>query len=204
MVMRICSPVVLSYLAAGFDPRCRRKDFLLTCRCLLLAAAAKMCCSSLDPKRWCKTSTGQTQLGNPYYLRGPQRFRAGDQISNGPQVGRVATQALPCGRPIASKWGRKGPQWPTKGPASCITSVAGGVPNATERRTKSEVAHKLAGWLHNPCYMGVPAFQSGGQNQQRPTSGPGGEITPAASGVINASEQGAEISSRPQVGRVAT
>ena len=60
MVMRLCSPVVLSYLDAGFEPRCGRKDFLTAC-CLLLAAAsavsAKICCSSLDPKKWCKTST---------------------------------------------------------------------------------------------------------------------------------------------------
>ena len=33
--MRVCSPVVLSYLDAGFDPTCGRKDFLLAC-CLLL------------------------------------------------------------------------------------------------------------------------------------------------------------------------
>ena len=61
--MRVCSPVVLSYLDAGFEPRCGRKDFLSACCCcllLLLAAAAKTCSSSLDPKRWCKTSTGST------------------------------------------------------------------------------------------------------------------------------------------------
>ena len=27
VVMRVCSPVVLSYLDAGFEPRCGRKDF---------------------------------------------------------------------------------------------------------------------------------------------------------------------------------
>ena len=60
VVMRICSLVVLSYLHAGFEPRCGRKDFWTLC-CLLLAAAAvaaKTCCSPLAPKRWCKTSTG--------------------------------------------------------------------------------------------------------------------------------------------------
>ena len=30
-VMRICSPVVLSYLDAGFQPRCRCKDVLIGC-----------------------------------------------------------------------------------------------------------------------------------------------------------------------------
>ena len=61
-VMRLCFPVVLSYLDAGFEARCGRKDFLLACCCccllLLLAVAAKTCCSPLDPKKWCKTSTG--------------------------------------------------------------------------------------------------------------------------------------------------
>ena len=65
VVMRFCSPVVLRYLGAGFKPRCRRKEFgtacLLACLrllLLLLLLLAKTCCSSLDPKRWCKTSTG--------------------------------------------------------------------------------------------------------------------------------------------------
>ena len=62
VVMRLGSPVVLSYLDAGFEPRSGRKDFLSACCCLLLllllAAAAKTCCSPLDPKRCCKTSTG--------------------------------------------------------------------------------------------------------------------------------------------------
>ena len=34
--MRLGSPVVLSYLDAGFEPRCGLKDFLTACCCLLL------------------------------------------------------------------------------------------------------------------------------------------------------------------------
>ena len=34
--MRLGSPVVVSYLDAGFEPRCGRKDFLTACCCLLL------------------------------------------------------------------------------------------------------------------------------------------------------------------------
>ena len=64
VVMRVCSLVVLSCLDASFYPRCCSKDFN---RLLLLAAAAaaacllllaKICCSSVDLKKWCKTSTG--------------------------------------------------------------------------------------------------------------------------------------------------
>ena len=38
VVMRLGSPVVLSYLDAGLEPRCGRKDFLSACllACLLL------------------------------------------------------------------------------------------------------------------------------------------------------------------------
>ena len=56
VVMRLGSPVVLSYLDAGFEPRCGLKDFWTAC-CLLLLLA-KTCSSALAPKRWCKTSTG--------------------------------------------------------------------------------------------------------------------------------------------------
>ena len=70
LVLRVGSQVVFNYLGAGFEPRCRRKDvgtacvpllLLLAACCLLLLAClllAKMCCSHLDPKRACKTSTG--------------------------------------------------------------------------------------------------------------------------------------------------
>ena len=44
VLMRLGSPVVLSYLDAGFEPRWGLKDFLCACCCccclLLLAAAA--------------------------------------------------------------------------------------------------------------------------------------------------------------------
>ena len=44
VVMRVSSPVVLSYLDAGFEPRCGRKEFWTACFpawfcCLLLLAA---------------------------------------------------------------------------------------------------------------------------------------------------------------------
>ena len=57
-------------------------------------------------------------------------------------------------------------------------------PTASERGAESKVAHKWARWL--------PPLQSGGQNQKWPTSGQGGYITPAASGVPTASERWAE------------
>ena len=37
-----------------------------------------------------------------------------------------------------------------------ITPAAWGVHNASEQGTKSAMAHKWAGWLHNPCRQGGP------------------------------------------------
>ena len=37
-----------------------------------------------------------------------------------------------------------------------------GFPNSLERGTKSEVAHKWADWLHNPCELGGPKHFSEG------------------------------------------
>ena len=57
VVMRIRSPIVLSYLDAGFVSRCGHKDFWTFCLLLLLLLLllAKTCSSPLAPKRWCKT-----------------------------------------------------------------------------------------------------------------------------------------------------
>ena len=47
VVMRICSPVFLSYLDAKFEPRCGHKDFWtfrLLLLFLLLLLHAKRCC----------------------------------------------------------------------------------------------------------------------------------------------------------------
>ena len=65
-------------------------------------------------------------------------------------------------------------------------------PNPRKERfeTKSAVAHKWAGWLHNPCRLRGPQRFSGGQNQPWPTSGRIGYITPPIWGVPNASGWG--------------
>ena len=64
VVTRVGSPVVLSYLDAGVQPHGCHKDFWTACCCCLLLLACccllllNLCCSSLDPKKGCKTSTG--------------------------------------------------------------------------------------------------------------------------------------------------
>ena len=111
--------------------------------------------------------------------------------------------------------------WPTSRQGGYITLAAWGIPTASERGAKSEVAHKWARCLRHPCRLGdphcfrprgtirggpqvgkvatsplpprgSPPIQSGGQNQKWHTSGQGGYITLAASGIPTALERGAK------------
>ena len=53
-----------------------------------------------------------------------------------------------------------------------MTPAASGVPTASERGAESEVAHKWARWLHNPCRLGGPhRFRAGGRIRSGPQVG---------------------------------
>ena len=46
------------------------------------------------------------------------------------------------------------------------------IPSASERGTKTEVAHKWARWLHNPCGLGDPlGFRAGDKIRSGPLVG---------------------------------
>ena len=62
-------------------------------------------------------------------------FKDVDKIRNGPNAGWVATSLLP-----------------PRGPDHFS---ARGVQTASQRGRKSEMAHRWAGWLHNPCRLKV-------------------------------------------------
>ena len=83
-------------------------------------------------------------LHNPCRLGGPNRFRAGGRIRVGPQVGKVATYALPPWGSPALPRGGQNLRWPRSGQGGYITPPAWGVPTASERGAESEVAHKWA------------------------------------------------------------
>ena len=136
-------------------------------------------------------------------------------------MGKMATSPLPYrGSPPLQSRGQN-QKWPTSGQSGYLTPAVSGIPTASERGAKSEVAHKWAKWLPHPCrigdphrfraggrirsgpqvgkmatsplpYRGSPPLQSGGQNQKWPTSGQNGYLTPAVSGIPTASERGAE------------
>ena len=151
-------------------------------------------------------TSGQGGYITPAASGDSHRFRAGGRIRSGPQVGKVATSPLPpWGIPTASEPGGKNKKWPTSGQGGYITIAAFGIPTASERGAKSELAHKWARWLHNPCRLGgSQPLQSGGQNEKWSTTGQGGYITIAASGDPHRFRGGGKIRSGPQVGKVAT
>ena len=152
----------------------------------------------------------------------PAASERGDRIRSGPQVGKVATSPLPPGgspslqsggteSEVAPKWARwlhhpcrlggphrfraggQNPKWPTSGQGGYITPAASEVPTASERAYRIRGGPQVGMVATSPLPPeGSPTLQSGGQNQNWPTSGQGGYITPAALGVPTASERGAE------------
>ena len=160
-------------------------------------------------------------LPHPCRIGDPHRCKARGKIRSGPQVGKLATSPLPYRGAPPLQSGGQNPKWPTSGQSGYLTPAVSGIPTATERGAKSEVAHKWAKWLPHPCrigephrcraggkirsgpqvgevatsplpYRGAPPLQSGGQNQKWPTSGRSGYLTPAVSGSPTAAERGAK------------
>ena len=95
-------------------------------------------------------------LHNPCRLGDPDHFRAGGKNRSGPLVGKVATSTLPPGGSPPLQRGGQNQKWPTCGQGGYITPAAYGIPTASERGAKSEVAPKWARWLHHPCRLGDP------------------------------------------------
>ena len=131
-------------------------------------------------------------LPHPCRIGDPHRFRAGGKIRSGPQGGKVATSPLPYRGSPPLQSGGQNQKWPTSGQIGYLTPAVSGIPTASDRGAKSEVAHKWANWLPHPCRIGDPRrFRAGGKNQKWPTSGQIGYLTPAVSGIPAASKRGA-------------
>ena len=94
----------------------------------------------------------------------PTASQRGGKIRSGPYMGNVATSPLPPrGSPPLQSGGRN-QKWPTSGQGGYITPDASGIPTASQRGAKSEVAHKWARWLHQPCRLGDQhRFRAGGK-----------------------------------------
>ena len=77
----------------------------------------------------------------------------------------------PCrlGDPLRFRAGGQNQKWPINGQGGYITPAASGIPTASERGAKSEVAHKWARWLHHPYCIGDPhRFRAGGKIRSGP------------------------------------
>ena len=132
-------------------------------------------------------------LRHPCRLGDPHRLRAGGKIRSGPQVGKVATSLLPSRGSPPLQSGGQNQKWPTCGQSGYVTPAVSGIPTASERGAKSEVAHLRAKWLRHPCRLGDPhRCRAGGQIQKWPTCRQSGYVTLAVSGIPTASERGAK------------
>ena len=81
-------------------------------------------------------------LRHPRRLGDSHRFKAGGKIRSGPQVGKMAMSPLPSrGSPLLQSGGQN-QKWPTCGQNGYVTPAVSGIPTASERGAKAEVAHK--------------------------------------------------------------
>ena len=130
-------------------------------------------------------------LRHPCRLGDAHRCRVGGKIRSGPLMGKVATSPLPSrgSPPLHSGGGNQ--KWPTSGQSGYVTPAVSGIPTASERGAKSEMAHKWAKWLRHPCRLGDPhRSRAGGKIRSGLTCGQSGHVTPAVSGIPSAAERG--------------
>ena len=79
-------------------------------------------------------------------------------------MGKVASPPLPPRGSPPPESGGQNQQWPINGQGGYVTPTASGIPSASERGAKLEVAHKWARWLHDPCRLGDPhRLRAGGK-----------------------------------------
>ena len=88
-------------------------------------------------------TSGQGGYITPATSGGPHRFRAGDRIRSGPQVGKVATSPLPPGCPHSFRAGKQNQKWPTSGQGGYITPAVWGVPTASERGDRIRIGPQV-------------------------------------------------------------
>ena len=96
------------------------------------------------------------RLRHPCRLGVFDRYTAGGKIRSGPPMGNVATSPLPSrGSPLLQSGGQN-QKWPTYGQSGYVTPAISGIPTASKRGEKSEVAHLWANSLRHPCRLGDP------------------------------------------------
>ena len=141
---------------------------------------------------------------SPLPSRGSPPLQSGGKIRSGPQMGKVATSALPSRGSPSLQSGEVNQKWPTSGQNGYVTPAVSGIPTASERGRKSEVAHKWAKWLRHPCRLGDPhRLRAGGKIRSGPQVGKVA-TSPLPSRGSPPLQSGGKIRSGPQMGQVAT
>ena len=148
-------------------------------------------------------------------------------------MGKLATSPLPYRGAPPLQSGGQNQKWPTSGQIGYLTPAVSGIPTASERGAKSEVAHKWAKWLPHPCrigdpnrcraggkirsgpqvgklatspppYRGSPSLQSGGAKSEVAHKWANWLPHPCRIGDPHRCRAGGKIRSGPQVGKLAT
>ena len=87
-------------------------------------------------------------------------------------MGKLATSPLPYQRAPPPQSGGQNQKWPTSGQIGYLTPAVSESPTASERGAESEMAHKWANWLPHPCRIGEPhRLRAGGKITSRPQVG---------------------------------
>ena len=104
-----------------------------------------------------------------------------------------------------SKWGTKSQVGPHVGGLATAPLLSRGSPTFQSGGQNHRWAHIWAVWLHHTCCLGDPQrFRAGDKIRCGPTCGRFGYITPAVSGIPNASKRGTKSDAGPHVGGLAT
>ena len=86
-------------------------------------------------------------------------------------MGKLAMQPLLSrGSPMLQSGGQN-QKWSKSGRIGYITCAVWGIADASKEGTKSEVAHKWADWLHDPCHLGGPQCFKAGKKIRVPQVG---------------------------------
>ena len=130
-------------------------------------------------------------LCHPCRLGDPHCFRAGGKIRGGPLLGKVSGSPLPPRGSPPLQSGGQNQKGSTCEQTGYVSPAVSGIPTASERGPKSELAHSWAKWLCHPCRLGVlHRFRTSKKNQKWHTCGESGYVTPAVSEIPTASEWG--------------
>ena len=102
-------------------------------------------------------------------------------------------QPYRLGDPHRCRAGGQNQKWPTCGQGGYVTPAVSGIPTASERGGEIRSGPLVGNVATSPLPSRVsPPLQSGGQNQNWPTCGQGGYVTPAILGIPTAVERGAK------------